>query len=89
VGAGMVLIVHSSQTFAADVRVDLGGPNVRMSKHELQRAQVGTPLQKVRGEGVTDYVGGKPPANPALPSAALEDLPKTLTGHAGPQTVQK
>ena len=88
-GRGMVLIVNSAQAFAADVRVDLRGPDVGVSEHELQRAQVGAPLQKMRGEGVADHVGREPSANPTFFSATLEDLPKPLASHAGTRTGQK
>lgn len=56
VGAWVVLVVDSSQTLAADVRINLGGPDVGMSEHELQRAEVSPALEQMGSEGMSDHM---------------------------------
>jgi hypothetical protein len=47
---GMKFLVQFPESFFGDMRVDLGGGDVRMPEHQLNRPQVGPALQKVAGK---------------------------------------
>src|SRR6185436_4003148 len=55
-GPRVELVVDLAQPFAADVRVDLRGRDVRVAEHRLQRAQVRPALEQVRRERVAQHV---------------------------------
>src|SRR6187431_1870562 len=40
-----------------NMRVELGRPQVGVAQHLLHRAQVGTPFEQVRGEGMAQQMG--------------------------------
>ena len=46
----MELIVRLFQMSIGNVRIDLGRRNIRMAEHLLDRANIGTILDKMRGE---------------------------------------
>ena len=55
-GPRMELVVHLAQPLARDVGVDLGGRDVGVAQHGLQRPQVRAPLEQMGGEGVAEHV---------------------------------
>lgn len=71
--------MHFSNVIAIDVRVDLRGCNVCMTKHFLNRAQVCTAFKQVRGKRMTKQMWMKMCGDPGLQSPLLNDLPD---GHA-------
>jgi hypothetical protein len=46
----MILTVYGPKIVAVDVRVDLGGRDVCVPKHFLDRPQIGAAFQQVGGE---------------------------------------
>ena len=52
----MRLEVDLAPASVGDVRVALGGPEVGMPEHLLDRAEIGSTLEEVRGEGVPEQV---------------------------------
>ena len=52
----MKLLVNAAQVFAVNVRVDLRRRDVDVAEHLLDRTQVGTAFEQVRGEGVPQRV---------------------------------
>src|SRR5690606_23430886 len=44
------------QAAAVDMRVDFGRGDIGMAQHQLQRAQIGAPFEKMSGKGVTQYM---------------------------------
>src|SRR5674476_1450010 len=52
----MVQVVGTAQVRPAHMRVDLRGGNRRVPQQLLDGAQIGTPLQHVRGIGVSQHV---------------------------------
>src|SRR4029079_18378206 len=57
-GPRVVLAEDLAQALSRQVRVDLGGADVRVTEHRLHRAQIGAVLEEVGGEGVTELVRG-------------------------------
>ena len=55
---GMGLVVYVLQLLIDDLRIYLGGGDVRMSQHFLDRGQIGAVLQKMGGKGMPQSVGG-------------------------------
>jgi hypothetical protein len=53
----MNLLVQTLQSFTGDVSINLGGGEVGMPEHDLDRAQVGAVFQQVGGEEVARGVG--------------------------------
>jgi hypothetical protein len=49
-------VEHGAQPLSADVSVTLGGGQVGVTQQLLDRTQVGTPVEEVRGEGVAQRV---------------------------------
>ncbi len=55
--AGVKLAVHLPESVRGHVGVDLGGGDIGVSEHDLDRAQVGAALQQVGGKRVPQAVG--------------------------------
>src|SRR5439155_15247108 len=72
----MVSVVDLFQAFLQDVRVNLSGRDVAVTQHELDRAQIGAPLEQVRRERVPHQVGRNARRNPRRPAVASDDLPE-------------
>ena len=53
----MRVVVDILETVDGDMRVDLGGGEACVAEQFLHIADVGTCVQKVRGEGVTEGMG--------------------------------
>ena len=56
----MELLVHGAEVLAVDVGVDLGGGEVGVAEHLLDRAEVGAALEQVGGEAVAERVRRDP-----------------------------
>src|SRR5215218_5277669 len=54
---GMKPVVERLQAFLVNVGVDLGGGDVGVAKHGLDRPQVGSVLQQMGGEAVAEHMG--------------------------------
>ena len=50
-------VVEASQPLLVDVGVDLGGRDVGVAEHRLDRAEVGAVLEQVGGEAVPQHMG--------------------------------
>jgi len=64
------------------VRINLGGRDVGVPQHDLHTAKVGSALQQVGGEAVTQHVGRKPMEYSYFPAVSGQELPKRLAGEA-------
>jgi len=53
----MVFLIHLPQMLSADMRVYLGGGDLAVSEHELNRPEIRAPFQKMRSESVPEDVG--------------------------------
>src|SRR5262249_41963696 len=72
----MKTIVYVPQPRFQHVRVDLGGRQIGVAEHQLNRAQVGAALEEVRRKGMADDVRTERPRQLRLPSVLLQDLPE-------------
>src|SRR6185437_12896349 len=70
--------VDVSQALGRQVRVDLGGADVGVSEHLLQRAQVTAAREQVRGERVAQRVRAHALLQARAPGVALDDLVEPL-----------
>ena len=77
----MVFAVDSLQPFAGNMRVDLGGGNVRVAQHQLDRSKVGSVGQQVGSERVPKHVRCDRLADARAPSVGTNDLPESLSCH--------
>src|ERR1039457_4971639 len=80
-GPGMVLVDRLPQPRPYDVRVDLGGRDIRVPQHGLHAAQVRASLQQVGGEAMPDHVRRQMMKNAGLASMAAQQFPERLAGH--------
>ena len=55
-GTGMSLVIGLFQALGGDVRIDLGGGQMRVPQEFLHAAQVGPGVQHVRGVGMAEFV---------------------------------
>ena len=53
----MGVLVHHFQSVAGDLSVDLGGGQIGVAKKLLDRPQVGSTLQEMGREGMSQRVG--------------------------------
>ena len=77
----MTLVKNFSDSLLYHMRVDLGGGNVRMTQHLLNRAQIGSPLQKVGRKSVPQCMGRDRRRNMSFQDILFQDFPETLPGH--------
>ncbi len=70
--------VDVSQPLGRQVRVDLGGADVGVSEHLLQRAQVTAACEQVRGKRVAQRVRAHALLQTRAPCVALDDLVEPL-----------
>src|SRR5882757_3399772 len=75
----MELVVDAAHPLFEDVGIDLRRRQIRVAQHHLDRAQVGTALQEVRGKGMSQSVRAQRPCKARLLRIALQDLPETNT----------
>ena len=52
----MVLVVDFFQVFPVDVGINLGGGDVGVAEHLLDRPEIGAGVEKMSGKGVADRV---------------------------------
>ncbi len=76
----MELVVNPAQSFAADVGVDLGRGDLTVPEHQLYGPEVGSPLQKMRREGVPQDMRADIGDDPGGPGVAFQEFPKSLPG---------
>src|SRR5574341_682930 len=77
-------IVHLLESFPFDMRVDLRGGNGGMSEHCLDGAEIGTPFEQMRREGMSQHVRGNGFRDARTPHASTQQFPKRLPRHGGP-----
>ena len=71
------------------MRVDLRGTDVGVAQHLLQRAQVATAGEQVRGERVSQRVRTHSPREPSAAGVPLNDLVETLAREPAAASVQE
>jgi hypothetical protein len=71
------------------VGVELGGGEVGVAQHLLQRAQVAAPAEQVGGERVAQRVGLICASSPAAGGVTLDDLVEALAGQWAAAAIQK
>ncbi len=69
--------------------VDLGGGDIDMTEHQLNRTEIRPPLEEMAGEGMAEEMGSDPLSNPSIPTMSFDDLPKVLSADRSPQPVDK
>ena len=88
-GARMRVEVDVAQALGRQVGVDLGGADVGVAEHLLQRAQVAAAGQQVGGERVAQRVGAHAVLQPGAAGVALDDLVEPLAGERPPAEVDE
>jgi len=76
--AGMSLLVNLLEPGRVEMRVNLGGGNIRMPQHELQSPQIGALPEEMGGEGMSEGVRAEMRRQAGLPCIPLQDFPKAL-----------
>ncbi len=61
-----------------EMRVNLGGGDIRMSQHQLQSPQIGALPEQMGGKGMPEGVRAQMRRQTGLPGIAFEDFPETL-----------
>src|ERR1041384_6180852 len=69
--------VDAAQVVPIHMGIDLGGREIGVSEHLLQRAEIGATFQQMGGEGVPEGVGRHPPRDPGAPRNPLDDTPRS------------
>src|ERR1700694_4845972 len=67
--------VNLFQALLDHVCVNLSRGNIRVAQHELDRTQVRTPFEKVRGKTVPQFVRCQTPAQAQAHSIIVQNLP--------------
>ena len=68
-------LVDLLQALLDHVRVNLRRRNIRVSQHELDGAQISSPLQEMRGKAVTKFMRSQPSAQTQFDAVIMQDLP--------------
>ena len=74
----MSLLMNFLEPGRVEMRINLGGGDIRMSQHQLQSPQIGTLPEQVRGKGMSEGMGAKMRGQTGLPGITLKDFPETL-----------
>lgn len=82
-------LVNGFEAGRFNLGVNLGGGDVGMAEHHLDRAQIGTARQQVGGKGVAQHVGADPVFGPGMDCDAIDDLPEPIAGHGAAPVVQE
>src|SRR6478672_6333877 len=77
------------ELLAGEVRVELGGREIGVPEHLLDRAEVAATGEQVRREGVTQRVRAHPVRQPRRLRVAQHDLVEALTGQRAAAEVEK
>ena len=67
--------INLFQALLDHVRVNLSRGNIRVAQHELDRAEVRTPFEKVRGKTVAQLVRRQAPTQTQAHSVIMQNLP--------------
>ena len=70
-------VVDLAQPRLEHVRVDLRRRQIGVAEHQLNRAQVGPPLEQVRGERMAQHVRAQRARQSRLLAVAFEDINNT------------
>jgi hypothetical protein len=70
--------VHVAQPVGREVGVDLSGPDVGVTEHLLERAQVAAARQQMGGERVAQRVGAHALRQPGAAGVGLDDPVQAL-----------
>src|SRR5580700_8790312 len=81
--------INLFQALLDHVRVNLSRGNIRVAQHELDRAEVRTAFEKVRGKTVAQFVRREPPAQAKPNSIIMQDLPDDDAAEPPAELVQK
>src|SRR2546425_5740269 len=73
----MKLPMHGAQVLAVHVGVELGGGEVGVAQHLLDRPQVSSALEQVRGEAVAQRMRRDTLGEPSLLCGAPDDRPRS------------
>ena len=68
-------LVDFLQALLDHMRVNLRRCNLSVPQHELDGAQIGPPLQKMRGKAVTKFMRSQPSAQTQLDAVIMQYLP--------------
>lgn len=85
----MKSLVDGFEAVRFDFGVNLGGGDVGMAEHHLDRTQVGTARQQMGGKGMAQHVGTDPVPGSSLDGDAGDDLPEPVAGHGAAPVVQE
>ena len=81
--------VEVFKPFPGDMSIDLGCGNVAVAEHHLHRTQIGPPFQQMRGEGMSQGMGGEGFLDSRQLCISLETIPEGLPAHPFPGPVDK
>src|SRR5687767_7473935 len=87
--AGMILPVNGPEILPIDVRVELSRRDVGVAQHLLDGAQIGAPLQQVRGERMPQRMRRYVLRDAGPLDVLAKDLPRTHAGERLAARVQK
>ena len=79
--------MHFFQILSVNMGIDLGGDDVRMAQHFLDRAKVGPAFKKVSGEGMPERMGGNFLFDPCFFSIFFNDFPDAHARYSGPPDI--
>src|SRR3972149_4521195 len=85
----VMLPVDLLEPLGRHVRVDLGGGDVGVPEHRLDRPQVRPAREQVAGKGVAQAVRGDPPPDAGLPRPPPDPVPEGLAGDRAPPSAQE
>jgi hypothetical protein len=81
--------INLFQALLDHVRVNLSRGNIRVTQHELDRAEVRTPFEKVRGKTVAQLVRRETSAQTQAHSIIVQDLPNANAAESPADPRQK
>src|ERR1700722_6095814 len=81
--------INLLQALLDHVRVDLCRGNIRVAQHELDRAEVRTPFEKVRGKTVPQLVRRKAAEKTEATSVVMQNLPNRRAAQPLPKPRKK
>lgn len=80
----MVLLIHLPQMLSTDMRVYLGGGDLAVSEHKLNRPEIRAPFQKMRGERMPENMGTYFLLQACLFAVFFQHFPEPLSGESPP-----
>ena len=82
-------LINLLQPLLQNVRIDLRGRNITVPEHKLDRAQISSPFEKMRGKRVPDHMRRQGSRKACLTPVAGQDLPKPYARQGLPLAVEK